>query len=449
VALLALVFAFAGGSGGSDAAAAPTSGTPLWSPRRVPGAVVDGVGAQHLQAAMNDAAGGPDNCYEVTQGNTVLASSNADTPIPGASTQKVLVAAAALSALGPDYKYVTKAMASGGVDGGTLDKLYLVGGGDPVLTTGDYAAVLKQGKWTGTDVTTSMETLADAIVAKGVKRIPGGIVGDDSRYDDQRYIPTWKPDYRTSGDIGPIGALTVNDGFSNVARKSISDDPALNAAQVLTGLLTARGVQVGGASHGTAPGDATEVASITSPALKDIAASMLTSSDNLSAEMMVKELGVHDSKQGTTTAGTAAVKARLLALGLPAEQLSLVDGSGLDRGSRLTCNLLVQTLAAASERPELAAVVLGLPVAGQSGTLIDQMLGTPLAGKLRAKTGTLDGVAGLTGIMDVGPTVRFAFVDTGNFSETAAANIRQKLASVIGTFPQAPPADSLVPAPAP
>ena len=47
------------------------------------------------------------------------------------------------------------------------------------------------------DVTTSLDALADAIVAKGVQKIPGGIVVDDSRYDTERYRPTWKESYRT------------------------------------------------------------------------------------------------------------------------------------------------------------------------------------------------------------------------------------------------------------
>lgn len=102
-----------------------------------------------------------------------------------------------------------------------------------------------------------------------------------------------------------------------------------------------------------------------------------------------------------------------------------------------------------ADKPGFSTLVDGLPVAGRTGTLIDQMLGTPLQGKLRAKTGSLQGVAGLTGVVDVGPRLRFAFVDTGDFSESAAPNIRLKLASVIGTFPGAPSADSLVPAPAP
>ena len=154
------------------------------------------------------------------------------------------------------------------------------------------------------------------------------------------------------------------------------------------------------------------------------------------------------SRPVTRAAGTAAVKARLLAEGLPAENLALVDGSGLDRGNRLTCNLLVRTLGLAA-KPGFETLFDGLPVAGQSGTLIDQMLGTPLQGKLRAKTGSLDGVAGLTGIIDVGPTVRFAVIQTGDFNESVAPSLRRKAASVIGTFPDAPPADTLVPAPAP
>ena len=446
-AVVALVVAFSGGGGGSGAAtAATTGGTPLWSVRRVPQAVVEAVGAQHLQTALDGGAGGG-SCFVVKEGDHVVASHEGDTPIVGASTQKLLVAAAALDALGPDFTYVTRAVAPGGVHDGAVDQLFVVGAGDPVLTTGDYAAVLKQGKWTGNDVTTSLEALADAIVAKGVTRIPGGVVGDDSRYDDQRYIPTWKPEYKTGGDIGPIGALTVNDGLSNVGRKVLADDPALNVAQKLSELLVARGVKVGTAARGVAPGDAAEVASVTSAPLSAILTSMLTSSDNLSAEMILKELGVHDAKQGTTAAGAAAVKARLLALGLPAQNLALVDGSGLDRANRVTCNLLVDTLGLAT-RTGFSTLLDGLPVAGRTGTLIDQFLGTPLVDKLRAKTGSLDGVAGFAGQVDTGPVLRFAFVDTGNFAETAAAGIRTRLAGIIGTFPEAPPADTLVPAPA-
>ena len=65
-----------------------------------------------------------------------------DTPLIGASTQKLLVAAAALSIARTGHPtYQTRAVAPAAPDDGTVDRLWLVGGGDPVLTTGDYRGV--------------------------------------------------------------------------------------------------------------------------------------------------------------------------------------------------------------------------------------------------------------------------------------------------------------------
>ncbi len=328
-----------------------------------------------------------------------------------------------------------------------------MGAGDPVLTTADYAAFLQsQGKTRG-DVTTSLESLADAVVAAGVQRIPGGIVGDDSRYDDVRYLPTWKDTYRTDGEIGPLGALTVNDGYAtwSPSHKEPVADPARNAATELAGLLRARGVEVGsnevGSNDGgTAPAGAVELAQVTSPNLRSIVASMLSSSDNLTAELLTKELGVRTAKVGSTAAGVAATTAKVRELGVPIAAGSLVDGSGLDRGNRVTCTELVAALALA-DRPELATLFDGLPVAGQSGTLYDQFLGTALVGNFHGKTGSLDGVSGLAGVLDLGRRLRFAFLDNGDFSETQAAAIRVHIGEIVGSFPDAPPVDALVPAP--
>ncbi len=193
-AAVALVVAFTAGGPGSNAEAqvGPGAATPLWSVRRVPEPVVEAVGAQHLQAALDAAAPGDGTCFVVSAGNHTLATHGADTPLIGASTQKILVAAAALSILGPDSTFQTRAVSSGPPADGRVDQLWLVGGGDPVLATGDYASFLQSQPKSKGDVTTSLESLADAIVAKGVQAIPGGVVGDDSRYDEQRYLPTWK-----------------------------------------------------------------------------------------------------------------------------------------------------------------------------------------------------------------------------------------------------------------
>jgi D-alanyl-D-alanine carboxypeptidase/D-alanyl-D-alanine-endopeptidase (penicillin-binding protein 4) len=450
-AVVALVVAFTTGGSASTAAAPPTGPgltTPVWSVRRVPEPVVEAVGAQHLQKALDAAVPGDGTCFVVNAGNHVLATHGADTPLIGASTQKLLVATAALAILGPDTTFPTRAVAPGAVHDGIVDQLWLVGGGDPVLSTASYAAFVQSQPKTKGDVTTSLESLADAIVAKGVRSIPGGVVGDDSRYDKQRYLPSWKDTYRTDGEIGPMSALTVNDGFStwSPARKVPVDDPTRNAAAQLTDLLKARGVQVGAPSTGAAPATATDVASVQSPPLKDIVHSMLSSSDNLTAELLTKELGVRTAKQGTTVAGVAATTAKMKELGVAIGDGALKDGSGLDRGNRITCSALATALEL-SQRPEFAPIYDGLPVAGRSGTLVGDFVGTPLEGNFRGKTGSLDGVTGLTGIFDLGRRVSFAFLDNGAFSETQGDVIRQNIGRIIGRYPDAPAIDALVPAP--
>jgi D-alanyl-D-alanine carboxypeptidase/D-alanyl-D-alanine-endopeptidase (penicillin-binding protein 4) len=80
-----------------------------------------------------------------------------------------------------------------------------------------------------------------------------------------------------------------------------------------------------------------------------------------------------------------------------------VDGSGLSLTDRLTPALLVAVLRAAAgpDRPELRALLPGLPVSGYDGTLDDRFRGpaAPAAGQVRAKTGTLTGVSSLAGLV--------------------------------------------------
>ena len=244
-------------------------------------------------------------------------------------------------------------------------------------------------------------------------------------------------------------ALTVNDGFQSwTPSKVVVNDPAVYAASELTRLLTARGVQVGAPTRGVAPADSTPVAKVNSPPLSLVIGSMLSSSDNLSAELFTKELGVRASQQGSTAAGTNAIVAKLTELGVPHDGLKLTDGSGLDRGNQVTCRTLVAALGL-GDQPGMRALWDGLPVAGVNGTLIDQLVDTPLKGRMRGKTGSLDGVSGLLGMVDLGRSVTFAFLDNGDFSEAKAAGLRARAATLIASYPNAPSADELVPKPAP
>ncbi|MGH3646406.1 MAG: D-alanyl-D-alanine carboxypeptidase, partial [Micromonosporaceae bacterium] len=90
-------------------------------------------------------------------------------------------------------------------------------------------------------------------------------------------------------------------------------------------------------------------------------------------------------------------------LGLDTEPITLADGSGLSRRNQLTAGLLTSLLVLAADdaHPELAGVFTGLAVAGYSGTLHDRFGAAAGAGAglVRAKTGTLNGVSSLAGVV--------------------------------------------------
>lgn len=423
--------------------------TPLWSVRRVPQPVVDSVGAQRLQIALDGVVAGTDACFTVRSGDAELVSHGTGASLIPASTEKLLTGAVALDVLGADTRLVTRVVAEE-VRNGTVENLWLVGGGDPLIVTPELVPLLERTPQTRGIPTTSLAALADSVVASGVRNVTGGIVGDDSRYDTLRYLPGWKASYRVDGEVGPLGALTVNGGFTAVLPRPVPvDDPAVFAASELGRLLADRGVAIGGSpTRGTAPKSASEIAKVESAPLQEIVGvAVLRSSDNLAAELLTREIGLAVASESTTAAGTRSIAERLERLGAPTEGLVLTDGSGLGRDNRATCGLLDAVLALGS-RGGFAALWDGLAVAGQTGTLAEQMQGTPLVGQLRAKSGSLDGVTGLVGIIDVGRPLFFTLVVNGAFTEQAGVRLRTEWALVLASFPDAPDADTLVPAPA-
>ena len=448
VALVAALLAAGPGASAPNASAA--LGTPLWSARRLPQAVADGVAGRHLQADLEAGLAGADGCFSVTGDGGVIAAQAVDEAFVGASTQKLLTGLGVLATLGADTTLTTKVVAPAAPDGGAVERLILVGGGDPLLSTQafrDHQAA--DPKYAGiTD--TSLEALADAVVAKGVTRV-GALSVDDSRLDATRWIPAWPASIRAEGAIGPVGALTVNRGFTSpTATGATVDDPGVFAGEQLAALLRARGVTVGGkVTRVKAPGDdAVSIATVSSPPLSEVVAGMLRSSDNLAAEMLTREVGRKAGTGTTTEAGTRAVLDALGAAGVPTVGLVMIDGSGLSHDDRVTCRALTTALDLA-HGPTYGALLDGLPVAGRTGTLADEMLGTALDGVLRGKTGYVDGVTGLVGDLDLSRSLRFAFVVDGSFGESQAIRLRSQLAQVIGRYPRAPGADALVPAPDP
>ena len=453
VALLAAPAAAVAQEPPAEPASAPALGTPVFSMRRVAPLLSRVVADSHLEADLDRVLTDPvygaareRSCLVVSDpgGGRVHYARRDSVPLIPASTLKLLTTAAALAQLGAETRFTTEVRAAAAPSDGAVNDLYLVGGGDPLLSTADFAA--DGGYMDQPRRSTSMEALADKVAGAGIRRV-GRILGDESRYDAERLVPSWNPRYIANFDISPLSALVVNKAFTSTAPPAVALSPPAHAADVLAGLLRARGVTVGSTGTGKAPGGAPLVTSIESAPLRDIVAEILENSDNMAAEMLVKEMSAKPGVPGTTTAGLAAVTERLRqVVGAGPEEMVAVDGSGLDRGDRLTCGLLQRVLATAGESGPLAQ---GLPQAGRNGTLFRRFLGTPAAGKVRAKTGSLEGVVGLSGFVSAqaGRTLAFSLLANDLPSMAVGAGLQDRVANVMSGYPRAPTPEELGPKP--
>jgi D-alanyl-D-alanine carboxypeptidase/D-alanyl-D-alanine-endopeptidase (penicillin-binding protein 4) len=419
--------------------------TPLWSPRRVP-AMITALATRQKYGGIIAGFAAEGRCVAVDGPAGPLARVGTATAYAPASTEKLLTGAAALQVLGPAHVFTTTLETTATISGGVLHgDLYLVGGGDPVLATPPFRQRLAASPLTAAEPTTPLDDLAAAVTAAGIHGVDGSIVADDSHGDTLRYLPSLKPSERGT-DIGPLGALTVDDGFT--ASGTAASDPALLTATSLDALLGDHGVTVSGVSRrGAAPGAAHTVGSVTSPQLDAIVASMLTVSDNYTAEMLVRAVGLAVSGTGSSAAGLRDVVGGLARLGVPTAGVSLVDGSGLSPQDRVTCPALLAAVEL-GDRAQERALRVGLPIAGRTGTLAARFIGDPLAGRLRAKTGHIDGVVGLAGIVPTAAgTVSFAFLANGDFSVSGGDALQDQIAHLVAEYPGVPDAAHLVPAP--
>lgn len=408
--------------------------TAVFSARRAPQVLSESVAAPQLTARLTSALSGNDATCALVEapGLGTVADVRSTRPLTGASTQKVLTARAALTVRGPTATYSTNVLADSPDKAGKVAQATLVGGGDPMLDTAPYRAYLLTLPAQRGRASTSMEGLADAIAARGVKAIDVLAV-DDSRYETLRFLPTWRPSYASDGQVGALGALIVNDGFAawdNGRKPAV--DPAVNAGETLAALLRERSVQVGAVRRASpAPGTAV-LASVTSAPMTTILGSLLQSSNNTAAELVTRELAVARGLPGTTENGTRVIAETLQQLNVPMAGVALLDGSGLSRDNTVTCATLVAALNAGSGPTDLFDL---LAVAAQSGTLATRFAGTPLAGTLHAKTGTLNGVTGLTGYITVYDRVPFSFIANGTLSDESAMALQARIANAIRTFP--------------
>lgn len=362
----------------------------LLSARRVPAVLSDDVRFGEFEDRLEAFMGRlpEQSCFAVDVEGRRIASRNAGQAYLPASNMKILVAAVALEVLGPDHRFMTEI--HGTVDNGVVTgDLVVIGGGDPVMQSEGYGQTMRFAN----SHFTATERIVEALRELGITRIAGSVVGDESRYDTERWAPTLGLGIRVT-EVGPLGALMINDG-SVLGDPLKPDDPALAAAREVYRVLTTAGITVeGSARSATVDMDGEPLAVVDSAPLSQIIEDLLSNSDNNAAEMLLKEIGLSTSGQGTREAGIARVRAALEGRGLDVSSLTMIDGAGLDRANRFSCDL-VQALLVEDD----GGIENGLAIAGRTGTLKDLFIGNPMEGRLLGKTGTLSGAKALAGLV--------------------------------------------------
>ena len=375
------------------------------------------------------------------------------TPLNAASNVKIVTSAAALSLLGPEYRWRTTlsiaASAALSASGEVAGDLGLRGGGDPTLVGEDLAAMV-----------------AD-LAALGVHRVHGALVVDDGFFDGATVGPAYDQKKESSASRAPSSAasldfnavavtiipgaaagaparvtvepaspyfvvsgnvVTAADGPASAAVETRDeggtrtrvvvagrvrlgaeprtfyrrvDHPALFLGQSLRQQLERRGILVDKPTRvGAVPAAGQRVLSTHESApLAVVVQDLNKRSNNFMAEQVVRTLGAEIvGRPGTWDKGLEAVARYLATVGLPRGAYQMTNGSGLYDSNHFSAEQLVTVLRAASRDFRISAEFLAsLAIAGTDGTIAHRMSGTLAERYVRAKTGTLANVSCLSG----------------------------------------------------
>ncbi len=370
---------------------------------------------------------------------------NSDELFIPASNAKVIISVAALSILKPEYRFKTEFYSGGEISGGVLyGGLYIKGYGDPTLNT------------------ERLISIADEFRKMGIKRVKGGVIVDDSYFDDVRYGKGWKKQWE--GDIysPAISALSLNyntldlnvypsrlgripivstepkganiniinkavtsnrrsrlmavwleEGKTVMVQGSISPrvssytfkltvgNPALYTGSVFKEILEEAGIAVEGfVSTGEVPKWAKTFYTSFSDPLYLIIAEYNKNSVNIIGENITKTLGAQlKGTPGTWDKGTQVVSEFLSKIGIK-DGFEIVDGSGLSPLNRVSPHVLTDVLRYAYKNQFISSQFLNsLSIGGVDGTLKRRFRRSEVEGKIMAKTGHLNNVNTLSGYL--------------------------------------------------
>ena len=385
----------------------------------------------------------------------VLYSSNAHAALVPGSTVKLVTAAAAFAALGPLHRFVTEMVSDGSIDDTALQgNLWLVGGGDPELTSDDLRRGIHQ------------------LQLAGIGQIDGDVDVDGSRYGVDAVSPSWQLDDLQYGWAAPASALSLDGGsvqFTITPRVGSQADVAIDppgerviasvdtvasdadntltidlmpdgsgyivrgqipygapqkywravphptqaTATSLVAMLRLAGIAVtGSAGIDPAPARSVVLWKHQSRPLDLVVKQMFALSDNHYAEQLLREVGWQATGLGTLDNSLGAEQAFLRSEGIPKSEAALADGSGLSDQNRVSAATLGAMLRFLLEQPMPEPPFALLPRAGLEGTVSVRQLAPFSLGRVFAKDGYIEGASSIAGYVITahhGPVI-FVFI---------------------------------------
>ncbi len=410
-----------------------------------------------------------------------------------ASNMKLLTAAAALSKLGENYRFTTEIWLDGKKEGKTLKgNLYLKGKGDPTLLIKDLQEFSKKIKMQGIEriegnvigddswydnVRYSQDMIwsdEEAYYGSQISALtispnkdfdagtvileiePGAKIGDSAKISlspgDAGYISienkltTISPDStgeiktkREHGENKIIveGAVPL---YSKPHREWVSVwEPGEWTVRLFKQALLKEGVAVNGSvSMGTVPKDARRIISRSSIPLSELLKPFLMLSNNGHADILVKEMGKIFGGEGSFEAGLEVLKTELLRYGFVSDDFMIRDGSGISHLTLITANQLSSFLYQIQKENWFPVFLKALPEAGNKerfmgGTLRNRFNGSPVAGQVRAKTGTLTSVTSISGYMTTktGKKLIFSIFLNNLINEDEGKKLEDKMIEIL------------------
>jgi D-alanyl-D-alanine carboxypeptidase/D-alanyl-D-alanine-endopeptidase (penicillin-binding protein 4) len=216
-------------------------------------------------------------------------------------------------------------------------------------------------------------------------------------------------------------------------------DPNLYAARALRQALADAGIAVMGTTRSTTDSmlyarlrAAPPLAEVQSRPLRDWMFPILNTSQNWFAEMLLKQLGKQFGKSGSWLEGLAVERRFLIdSVRVDSTQFSLSDASGLSSSNLISPRVFTQLLHYMRRHPRYATFANGLPQAGVAGSLRTRFAGTSLAGRVRAKTGSISRAHSLTGYIDRGPGRSLIFSVQANHHAEPSRTMLAAIDSVV------------------